>query len=57
MRRIIEVKNDRIGLDWMEQEPRPQRFDGYIKTELKRLRADEKINNYGYEYRIKKING
>lgn len=57
MRKIIEMKNDKIGLDWTEVEPRPQRYDDYVDRRLAELRANEKVNNQGYIYRIRKING
>ena len=57
MRKIIEVKNDKIGLDWMEYEPRPQRDKESVINKLRRLVADEKINRQGFIYRIRSING
>ncbi len=56
MRKIIEMKNDKIGLKWIEFEPRPQRMNSYVASLLKKLRKDEIINNYGYVYRVRKIN-
>jgi hypothetical protein len=52
--RIIEVKNDRTGLSWAEYDPRPNWT--VIDKTIRRLRADERINNFGFEYRIKTIN-
>ena len=57
MRKIIEVKNDKTGLDWMEYEPRPQRDKESVINKLRRLVADEKVNQYGFVYRIRSING
>ena len=57
MRQIIEVKNDRIGLSWQEDESKPQRYKSYVIRELRRLRGNEEVNQHGYEYRIVSING
>jgi len=57
MRKIIETKNERIDLTWTEVEPRPQRDIDHVRRTIRRLRADEKINNRGYIYRIRTING
>jgi len=57
MRQIVEVKNDRTGLDWKEDEPRPQRDKESVINKLRRLVADEKVNQYGFVYRIRSING
>jgi len=56
MRKIIEMKNEKTGLNWTEVEPRPQRYDDYVSRKLAQLRADEKVNNHGFVYRIRKIN-
>ena len=54
-RKIIEMKNDKAGTGWAEYEPRPQRH--YADRVIRQLRADEKVNNYGYVYRMRTING
>uniref|UniRef100_A0A6M3LWT8 Uncharacterized protein n=1 Tax=viral metagenome TaxID=1070528 RepID=A0A6M3LWT8_9ZZZZ len=53
MKKIIEMKNLNAGNDWAEYEPRPHDADRVIR----KLRADEKVNNHGYVYRIRTING
>ena len=57
MRKIIEMKNESVGLKWIEVEPRPQRDIDHVRRAIRRLRADEKINKHGYIYRIRTING
>jgi len=54
-RKIIEIKNEKVGLDWREYDPRPQRHEA--DRVIRKLRADEKVNNYGYVYRVRTING
>ena len=57
MRQVIEVKNDKTGLKWIEHEPRPQRDKASVINKLMRLVAYEKVNRHGFLYRIRSING